>query len=318
MKIVLLEPLAISQELINNLSDKLIKKGHEFVSYDTVEKDVEKLKKRVKDADILIIANNPLSGEVIRAAENLKYISIAFTGFDHIDLEVCREKGIVVSNSQGYATEAVAELTLAMIISLLRNIKSCDKVVRKEGTKANLVGNELNGKTVGIIGTGAIGLRAAQILNIFKCNLLGYSRTEKKEAKGLGIKYVGLEEILSKSDVISVHLPLNTDTKNLINKERIAFMKKNSILINTSRGPIIDSEALANALNEEKIAGAAIDVFETEPPISSKHPLLNAKNVLATPHVAFATEESMIKRANIAFDNVFAWLEGKGKNIVLK
>lgn len=317
MKIVLLEPLAISKKVLKELASNLLDKGHEFIAYDQVEKNVETLKERVKDAEILIIANNPLSGEVIRAANKLKYIAIAFTGFDHIDLNVCKERGIRVSNAQGYATEAVTELTLAMIISLLRNIIPCNEVVRKEGTKLGLVGNELNGKIVGIVGTGAIGLRLAELLKIFHCKLLAYSRSESSKAKELGIEYVSLEELLSRSDIVSLHLPLNEKTKGLISAEKIAYMKKHAILINTARGPIVDSTSLAHALNQGDIAGAGIDVFESEPPIDSQHPLLNAKNTIVTPHVAFATEESMIKRANIVFDNIYSWLEGEEKNIVL-
>lgn len=317
MKIVLLEPLAISKEKLKGFSSKIIEMGHEFVAYDTVEKNEDVLKERVKDADILIITNNPLNGEVIRAAKNLKYISIAFTGYDHVDLQACKEKKVQVSNAQGYATEAVAELTIAMMISLLRNVIDCNEVVRKEGTKNGLVGNELSGKTVGIIGTGAIGLRTAELLKTFSCNFLGYSRSESPRAKELKIQYVSLEKLLSNSDIVSLHLPLNEQTKGLLSKEKIGLMKKNALLINTARGPIIDSQALAEALNNGKIAGAGIDVFETEPPIPSNHPLFHAKNTLVTPHAAFATEESMVKRANIVFDNVYSWIQGKQKNKVI-
>jgi D-3-phosphoglycerate dehydrogenase len=317
MKIVLLEPLVIGQEVLDELSKNLLDMGHEFIAYNRVEKDVEILKERVKDADILIIANNPLGGEVIRAAHNLKYIAIAFTGYDHIDLEVCKEMGIRVSNAQGYATEAVAELTLSLIISLLRNIIPCNEVVKKEGTKVGLVGNELNSKIVGIVGTGAIGLRTAELLKVFNCKLLGYSRSESQRALDLGIEYVELDELLRRSDIVSLHLPLNEQTKGLISKGKIALMKKNAILINTARGPVLDSTSLAQALNQGIIAGAGIDVFESEPPIPSKHPLLNAKNIIVTPHIAFATEESMIKRANIVFDNIYSWIKGEEKNIIL-
>lgn len=317
MKIVLLESLAISNDTLDGLTSSLLDKGHEFIAYDGIAKNIEIMKERVRDADILIITNSPLSGEVIKAAKKLKYVAIAFTGFDHVDLDVCKEKGIKVSNAQNYATEAVAELTIAMIISLLRNIILCNEVVRKEGTKLGLVGNELNGKVVGIIGTGAIGFRVAELLKVFHCKLLAYSRTESSEAKKLGVEYVSLEELLSRSDIVSLHLPLNKKTKGLISAEKIAYMKKDAILINTARGPIVDSASLAQALNNEDIAGAGIDVFEIEPPIDTKHPLLNAMNTIATPHVAFATEESMIKRANIVFDNVHSWLKGEEKNIVL-
>lgn len=317
MKIVLLEPIAVTKEVLTDLAAKLIDLGHEFITYDTVEKNVDILKERVKDADILMIANNPLSGEVIRAALKLKYIAVAFTGIDHVDRIACIERGIKISNSQGYATEAVAELTIGMIISLLRNIIKCDEVTRSEGTKLGLVGTELNGKTVGIVGTGAIGLRTAELLKIFNCKLLGYSRTKSEKAKNLGIECVSLEELLSRSDIVSLHVPLNEDTKGLINKERLALMKRNAMLINVSRGPVVDSEALAEALNNNIIAGAGIDVFEVEPPVPYDHPLFKAKNILVTPHVAFATQESMVKRANIVFDNVYSWLKGEEKNIML-
>jgi phosphoglycerate dehydrogenase-like enzyme len=316
MKIVLLEPLAISTEVLNKLSAKLIEMGHEFTSYDTVEKDTEVLKKRVEDAELLIIANNPLNGEVIRSAKNLKYISVAFTGVDHVDKEACLERGIRLSNAQGYATEAVAELTIGMIVSLLRNVVKCDEVTRVEGTKAGLVGFELNGKTVGIVGTGAIGLRTAEILKAFNCKLLGYSKSQREEGKALGIEYVGLDELLSRSDIVSLHVPLNEGTKDLINKDKLSLMKKSAILINVARGPVVNSEDLRDALNEGIIAGAGIDVFEVEPPVPSDHPLFNAKNILVTPHVAFATSESMVKRANIVFDNVYSWLKDEEKNIV--
>ena len=317
MKIVLLEPLAISKEILNSLASKLKDMGHEFIAYDTVEKDTEALKKRAENADILMIANNPLNGDVIRSVENLKYIAVAFTGVDHVDKEACKERGIKVSNAQGYATEAVAELTIGMILSLLRNVIKCDEVTRKEGTKVGLVGSELNGKTVGIVGTGAIGLRTAEILKAFNCKLLGYNRSQSERAKELGIEYVTLEELLSKSDIVSLHVPLNDATKGLINKERISLMKKSAILINVARGPVVDSEALAEALNNGDIAGAGIDVFEIEPPIKSNHPLFSSRNTLVTPHVAFASEESMIKRANIEFDNVYSWINGEEKNIVI-
>ncbi|WP_040214354.1 2-hydroxyacid dehydrogenase [Clostridium polynesiense] len=316
MNIVLLEPLAVSEEVLKELTADLNKAGHVFTKYDTVEKDESILKERVKDADILIIANNPLSGEVIRAAKNLKYISVAFTGVDHIDKEACLERGIKVSNAAGYSNDSVAELTLGLIISVLRNILPCDEATRKFGTKEGLVGFELKGKTVGIIGTGAIGLRVAEILKAFNCRILGYSRSKRQRAEELGVEYVTLEELLKNSDIVTLHTPLNEETKGLINEERIGLMKESSILINLSRGPVVDSMALAEALNNEKIAGAAVDVYETEPPIDRKHPLLNSKNTIVTPHIAYATRESMVNRAKITIENVYAYLNNEEKNRV--
>jgi len=308
MKIVMLEPLAVNNESIEELSKGLRDKGHEFIRYDTATSDVNELVNRIDDADAIIIANNPLPGEVIKAAPNLKFISVAFTGVDHIDLEACREKNIKVSNAAGYSTQAVAELVIGMIICKLRNIVECNAAVREGKTKDGLVGSELSGKTVGIVGTGAIGLKTAQLLKAFGCNLLGYSKTEKEEAKKLGIKYVSLDELLRSSDIITLHTPLNKETRFLINSNNIGLMKPNAILINS---------AVAQALNEGRIAGAAIDVFEIEPPLPHDHVLISASNALLTPHVAFATQESMIRRAKITFDNIYAWLDGEQINKII-
>ena len=164
-----------------------------------------------------------------------------------------------------------------------------------------------------MIGTGAIGTRVAKIAQAFGCEVYAYSRTVKDLP---GIQFVGLEELLYSCDIISLHVPLNESTKGLIGKDEIALMKPDAVLINTARGSVVDSEALAEALNNGKIAGAAVDVFENEPPVSKDHPLLHAKNLIATPHVAFATKEALVKRAIIDFDNVKCWMEGKPVNVM--
>jgi len=176
-----------------------------------------------------------------------------------------------------------------------------------------LIGFELEGKKFGIVGTGAIGLRVAAIAQAFGCEVLAYSRT-KKEAPGL--KYVGLNSLLAECDIISLHTPLNDETKGMINKEKIGLMKKNAVLINTSRGPVVDSDALAEALKAGTIAGACIDVFENEPPVAKAHPLLTAPNTIVTPHIAFATKEALVKRAEIVFDNVAKYFTGELQNVV--
>ncbi len=317
MKIVMLEPLGVSTEVLDRLSQRLRSEKHEFIAYDTVTKDPEELKKRASGADVLIIANNPLPGEVIRSVESLKFISVAFTGIDHVDKAACIEKGVSLSNAAGYSTEAVAELVIGMIISKLRYIVECNTVVRQGKTKDGLVGCELAGKTVGIVGTGAIGLRTAELLKAFGCRLLGYNRSVRKEGEELGIRYVDLEELLKESDIITLHTPLTEDTKFLINKDNLSLLKPDALLVNCARGQVIDIEATAQALKEKKLAGAAIDVFEIEPPLPTDHVLFDAPNALLTPHVAFATKESMVRRAQITFDNIYSWLEGNQINKML-
>ena len=313
MKLVIIEPLGVENEKLLEIAEEKISKDVEIVYYDTRVTDTETLIERGKDADILVVANLPLSEEVIEGCEKLKLLSVAFTGVDHIPLELCKKKGICVCNCAGYSTAAVSDLVFGMLISLYRRIAQCDTAVRNQGTKDGLVGFELEGKKFGIVGAGAIGTRVARIAKAFVCEVDAYSRTPKEIEGG---KFVTLEELLSVCDVVSLHVPLNQETTHLINKEKLALMKENAVLINTARGPVVDSEALAEALNEGKIAGACVDVFEKEPPVEKTHPLFHAKNILVTPHVAFATKEAMVKRAHIAFENVRAWENGKPQNVM--
>lgn len=315
MKIVLLESLGIPEDLLNACAKPFVDAGHSFEAYEK-NTDPAVQTERAKDADIIMIANMPLKGEVIRACKNLKYIDVAFTGVDHVDLAAAKECGVAVSNAAGYSTQAVAELTIGLMLSLLRNIPQVDARCRGGKTKDGLVGTELSSKTVGIVGTGAIGLRTAALLKAFGCKVLAYAPREKEAAKGL-VKYVPLETLLKDSDIVSLHCPLNESSKHLINAERIALMKPTALLINVARGPVVDSAALADALDAGRLAGAGIDVFETEPPLDPAHPLLHAKNTIVTPHVAFASAQSMEARAHIVFDNIQAWMDGNQKNRIL-
>ena len=313
MKLVIIEPLGVEKEKLLAIAGEYVSDRVEIIYYDTKVTDTATLIERGKDADIIVVSNLPMNGEVIRGCDKLKLLSVAFTGVDHIAMDVCRKNGVMVCNCAGYSTCAVADLVFGMLISLYRNVIPCDKVCREEGTKDGLVGFELEGKTFGVVGTGAIGLRVAAIAQAFGCRVLAYSRTAKDVP---GVRYVDLETLLAESDVVSLHTPLTEETRGLMNEKRIGLMTKNAVLINTARGPVVDSDALANALNSGAIAGAAIDVFETEPPIKKEHPLLNAKNVIATPHIAFATKEALVKRAVIVFDNVAKWAAGDVQNVM--
>lgn len=318
MKISLLEPIGIDKELIYELSAPIIEKGHEFVYYDNKTTDENELYKRAFNSDIVMIANNPLPDSVIERCDKLKMLDVAFTGIDHVGQRACKEKNVMICNAAGYSNETVSELAVGMAIAVLRKIADGDKAVRNGGTlaSAGLMGTELNTKTVGIVGTGRIGIMTAKLFKAFGCRVLGYSRTERAEAREAGIEYAGLEELLQQSDIVSLHIPSTSQTKKYINKERIALMKSNAILINCARGAVVDNDALAEALNRGEIAGAAIDVFDMEPPIPGDYPLLHAKNALLTPHVAFASKESMIRRANIVFKNIYTYIEGKPENVV--
>lgn len=315
MKISLLEPLGVSEKKIEELSKGLKEAGHEFTYYNTVTTDVEELKKRTAGQDIVMIANHPYPDEVIASADALKMIAVAFTGIDHVGLNSCRQKNIDVCNCAGYSNQSVAELTLGMTIQVLRFTKQGDEAVRNGKTSAGLTGSEICGKTVGIVGCGQIGLQTARLFKAFGAKVLAYARHEKEEWRAEGIEFAPLNQLLEESDIVSIHLPLNDTTRGSIGKEQIARMKKDSVLINCSRGPIIDNEALAAALNKDQIAGAAVDVFDMEPPLPSDYPLCHAKNIILTPHVAFLTKEAMERRAKIEFDNVYAYLNQKPENI---
>lgn len=315
MKISLLEPIGVPESIIKGYEDELKKQGHEFQYYDSVTVDPEELKKRSEGSDIVIIANHPFKDEVIKDLEQLKMISVAFTGIDHVGIETCKKKNIMVCNAAGYSNQTVAELIIGLAVSALRNIVKADGIVRNGGTSAGIGGREICGKTVGILGLGRIGLRTAKLFQAFGAKVVAYNRSESKEAKSLGIEYLPLEEVLRTSDIVSLNLPLNHETRGFINKDRISMMKEDAIFINCARGPIVDNQALTEALNQDQLGFACIDVFDGEPPLPADYPLLHAKNTILTPHQAFISEESMIRRAEIAFRNVFDYIDGKPENI---
>lgn len=316
MRIAVLEPLGVSKEELLNIGKKITDKGHEIFVYENKADSLDSLKERAKDAEILVIANMPLKGEVIASDDKLKMISVAFTGVDHVDLNMCKDKNITVCNAAGYSTSSVAELTFGLIFSVLRNIVPLDKSAREGKTKDGFSQNDLCGKTLGVVGTGAIGANVAKIAKSFGCNVIAYNRSEKEELKQIGVKYVSLDKLMAKSDIVSIHTPLNTSTKGLISRERLSLMKSSAVLINTARGPIVDNKALAEALKQGKIAGAGIDVFDMEPPIPENYPLLNAPNTVVTPHIGFAAKEAMVRRAHITFENIEKYLEGTPINVV--
>jgi len=315
MNISLLEPIGVSKEKINELANVFTQMGHHFTYYHQKTTDISELIKRSENQDIIMIANNPYPREVVTSTNNLKMISVAFTGIDHIDTELCKEKNITICNCAGYADESVAELTIGMAISALRNIAVADKETRKGATNINFCGREIMGKTIGIIGLGKIGFRTAQLFKAFGAKIIAYNRSQNPEYSNLEIEYQPLDVVLHQSDIISLNLPLTPSTKGLISAEKISLMKKNAIFINCARGPIVDNHALADALNLDQIGYACIDVFAMEPPIPNDYPLLHSKHTLLTPHIAFMSEESMIRRADILFHNVVAYLNNEPINI---
>lgn len=307
MKISLIDPLEVDREIIENHKEKIESLGHEFEYFEeSAGSDEEKIE-RLKDTDIAIITNKPLTSDVINDTK-LDLIDVAFTGVDHVDLEACKEKGIKVLNASGYSDDSVAELVIGLTISVLRKFNE-NRANIFDGENNYLLGELIKGKTFGVIGTGNIGSKLIDLLSVFGCKIIAYSRTEKEEIKAKGVEYVDLPTLLKESDIVSLHIPNNKETKGFLGKEELDIMKDGAVLINCARGAVVDNDYLAKLLNEDKLR-AGIDVFDMEPPLPEDYPLRNAKNVILTNHVAFYTKEAMEIRADIVFDNLYQYLDG--------
>lgn len=316
MKVALIEPLRVSEEMIKELAKPIKTMGHEFVYYNEKSTDPDELYARSKDADIVMIANNPFPESVVQKLDKTKLINAAFTGVDHVAGATASEKGIKIANAAGYSDQSVAELVIGLTLDVYRSITKGNEDIRSSDFPGMIQGREIRGKTVGIVGTGTIGLKTAELFKPFGVDLIGFNRSEKQEAKELGLTYYSLDEVLKQSDIVSIHLPMNEETKGLLSKDKLSQMKESAILINCARGPIVDNNALAQLLFDKKIAGAGIDVFDVEPPLPMDYPLLDGDNAILTPHVAYLTDEAMVARAKIVFDNTLAYLEGHPVNIV--
>ena len=307
MKISLIDPLEVDRQIIENHKEKIESLGHEFEYFEeSAGSDEEKIE-RLKDTDIAIITNKPLTSQVINNTK-LDLIDVAFTGVDHVDLDACKEKGIKVLNASGYSDDSVAELVIGLTISVLRKFNE-NRGNIFNGENNYLLGELIKGKTFGVIGTGNIGSKLIDLLSVFGCKIIAYSRTEKEEIKSKGVEYVDLPTLLKESDIVSLHIPNNKETKGFLGSEELDLMKEGAVLINCARGAVVDNDYLAKLLNEDKLR-AGIDVFDMEPPLPEDYPLRNAKNVILTNHVAFYTKEAMEIRADIVFDNLYQYLEG--------
>jgi len=261
----------------------------------------EELVKAIKGVHGLIVRSKPLvTRRLIEAADGLLVVGRAGVGVDNIDVEAARARGVEILTSPEAATQSVAELTMGLILAVARKIAFCDRKIRAgEWPKKHAVGVELWGKTLGVIGAGRIGLTVARIAKFgFNMNVVYYDvARNKKIEEEVGARYVSLEDLLREADVVTIHVPLTEQTKYLINEEKLKLMKRTAILINTSRGPVVDTKALIRALKEGWMAGAGLDVFEEEP-LPPNHPLLELENVVLTAHIGASTEEAQ-ERAGV-------------------
>lgn len=321
MKIVILDAYTTNP---GDLSWERFKEFGELTVYDRgIKNDLQESIDRIQDADVVLTNKVPIKEELLEACPNIKYIGTLSTGYNIIDLDACRTRGIPVCNVPSYSTSAVAQFTMALLLEVCHHVGEHNNIVHSGGWERsvdfcfwNYPLIELSSKTIGIIGFGKIGQEVAKLAAAFGMKVLAYSRTEYEEVRKLA-EYVDLDTLLASSDIVSLHCPLFPETRGIINNEKIAKMKDGAILLNTSRGPLIVEEDVANALNSDKLYYYATDVASREP-IRSDNPLLKAKNCIITPHIAWAAKETRERLVGIVYENLKAYTEGKVQNNVAK
>ncbi len=319
MKIIVLDGFTLNPRDLN--WDGISQFGDVTV-YDRTPYNDDAIIKNIADADIVFTNKTPINQHVLSKATSLKYIGVLATGFNVVDTETAKQQNIVVTNVPDYSSVAVAQFTMALILELCHHIGAHNKAVQqgdwiksKDFSFWNYPLIELAGKTLGLIGFGKIGKATAKLAEAFGMNILVYNRTVYSEFESDSLKFVALDELLSNSDFISLHCPLTPETKNIINETNINKMKHTAFLINTSRGSLVNEKDLAEALNNDKLVGAALDVISEEP-MKADNPLLKAKNCIITPHIAWAPKEARQRLMQTTIENLKSFLEGKPLNVV--
>jgi glycerate dehydrogenase len=322
MKIVILDGYT---ENPGDLSWSGLEELGDLVVYDRTPLDDEKeILKRIGDADAIYTNKTPLSRKTIESAPNLKFIGVLATGYNVVDINAAKDKGIPVCNVPSYGTAAVAQFAIALLLEICHHVAHhSDQVFKGRWENSQdfcfwdypLI--ELDGKTMGIIGFGRIGQATGKIAQALGMKVLAYDKNANPELESETCKYTDLDTLLKESDVISLHCPLFPETEGIINKDTIAKMKDGVIIINNSRGPLIVEEDLADALNSGKVYAAGLDVVSVEP-IKGDNPLLKAKNCIITPHISWAPKESRQRLMDIAVDNLRQFIKGNTINVVNK
>ena len=298
-------------DAIDQRGIEIMKKAGLQVDYKPEIKPDE-LIKSVKDYDVLVVrSRTKVTKEVIDSNAKMKIIARVGVGLDNIDVKYAESKGMQVINAEIAAMTAVAELVIGLMLSLARSIPRADAAIKNDKwLKKELMGIELKGRYLGIVGVGKIGRRIARIARGLNMNIIGYDIVpiDQQLARDVGLIVTDLNTLLSSSDFVTLHVPLTEDTKHMINEQRLSLMKKSAYLINTSRGEVIDEQALYNALKDGKIAGAALDVFEVEPPTNNV--LVQLPNVVCTPHIGAQTYEAQELAANVIAERIIQILKG--------
>ena len=277
---------------------------------------------RVGDADIVLTNKTPLSAATFAQLPKLRYVGVLATGYNVVDTAAARDRGVVVTNIPTYGTASVAQFAVALLLELCHHVGAHGEAVRNGEWSSNpdwsfwktpLI--ELSGRTMGIVGFGRIGRQTAAIAAALGMRIVANDSNEANAPAYEGFAWMSVDELVREADVVSLHCPLFADNKGMIHRERLASMKRTAFLLNTSRGPLVVDQDLADALNEGVIAGAGLDVLSIEPPVAT-NPLLSAKNCIVTPHIAWATREARSRLLNTAVENVQAFLDGRVQNAV--
>jgi glycerate dehydrogenase len=317
MKIVVLDGFTLNP---GDLSWNGLKSFGDIVVYDRTPQD--KIVERAKDADIIFTNKTVLDEQILNQLSSLKYIGVLATGFNVVDIETAKRRKVIVTNVPGYGSASVVQLTFALLLELTQHVqRHSDSVMN--GKWADSVDFcfwdypliELANQTLGIIGFGTIGKQVSEVATAFGMNIIGSDRIHADRSHIKNFRWAEIPELLQQSDVVSIHCPLTPETKGIINKESLKQMKSSAFLLNTSRGPTIVDEDLADALNNDVIAGAGIDVLSVEPP-RHDNPLFKAKNCIITPHIAWATKEARGRLMDITVNNLSAYISGKPINVV--
>lgn len=318
MKLVVLDGYT---ENPGDLSWDALRRFGELTVYERTSDDQSEVAERIKGADIVVANKTPIRAEVINSAGALKYITILATGYDIVDVAAARARGIPVSNVPSYGTAAVAQFAIAMLLEICHHVAHHSETVHAGRWEScadwcywdyPLI--ELDGKTMGIIGFGRIGQQTGRIAKALGMHILATGSRPTDAGREIA-DYVELDELLARSDVISLHCPLFPSTRGIISCENIARMKDGVILLNNSRGALVDEQALADALNSGKVYAAGLDVVSTEP-IRGGNPLLKAKNCFITPHISWAPKEARERIMDCTVKNIEAFLDGKPINVV--
>lgn len=319
MKMVVLDGFTLNP---GDLSWDVFEAIGELVIHDKIAMDDAIILEAIGDSEIIFTNKTPLSEKVIKKAPNLKYIGVLATGYNVVAVQAANERGIVVTNVPSYGTNAVAQYTFALLLELCHHVGAHNTSVQNKGWIKSVNDSywlsplvELEGKTIGLIGFGKIAQAVSKLAIAFGMQVLVYSRTIKKELENTNLKFIALDGLLEKSDVISLHCPLNEATKEIICEENIQKMKTGVMLVNTSRGGLVNENDLLAALTSRKINAAALDVVSVEP-MKENNPLLNVENCIITPHIAWATKEARHRLMLTAVENLKAYQKGTLINVV--